>query len=456
MGRAGERHMTAKIRRVRRAVGFAGFAALLLILSSACRPEEKEKARDLVQARRPVKLGVEVFLERFAGLVSGKNVGLITNPTGVDSSLKSDVELFLSHPGIKLAALYGPEHGAHVSAQAGETVSFYIDGNYGIPVYSLYRQAGRIASGMLKDRDAYMRSFDTSDEGKTLEQDMVQGIDVMIYDMQDMGTRVYTYVSTMAFAMETCAEKAIPFIVLDRPDPIGGKAMEGPVLDPAFASFIGVFPIPLRHGMTVGELALLFNDKFLAKKADVTVIAMEGWQRARYYDETSLPWVIPSPNMPTLDTAAVYPGQVMLEGTNVSEGRGTTKPFELFGASWIDGYALSRKLNDLGLQGVAFREAWFTPTFSKFAGERCGGCQVHVLDREAYRPVETALHIIKAIRDLYPGKFKFQPDYFDKVMGTSRVREALEKGRSVRDIVSAWEPDLRKFSELRKLYLLYQ
>lgn len=438
------------------AAGIAGLAVWLMILSAACRSGDKGMRTDQAQARPPVKLGVEVFLERYAGLVKGKNVGLITNPTGVDSSLKSDVELFLSHPGIKLAALYGPEHGAHVSAQAGETVSFYIDSHYGIPVHSLYRQVGRPASGLQKDRDADMRSFDTRDEGKTLEHDMVQGIDVMIYDMQDVGTRVYTYVSTMAYAMETCAEKGIPFIVLDRPNPIDGQAMEGPVLDPAFASFIGVFPIPLRHGMTVGELALLFNDKFLAKKTDLTVIAMEGWPRARCYDETSLPWVIPSPNMPTLDTATVYPGQVMLEGTNVSEGRGTTKPFELFGAPWIDGYALSRKLNNLGLPGVAFREAWFTPTFSKFKGERCGGCQLHVLDRNTYKPVETSLHVIKTIRDMYPAQFQFHADYFDKVMGTARVRDALESGRPVRDIAAGWDAELLKFAEVRKPYLLYK
>jgi uncharacterized protein YbbC (DUF1343 family) len=430
--------------------------ALILAAATVCCSHDQKKAHAAAQAVRPVKPGVEVFLERYAGLVKGKRVGLITNPTGVDHALRTDVELFLGRPDFKLAALYGPEHGAHVGVQAGETVSFYIDGNYGVPVYSLYREAGKIASGMLKDRDAYMRSIDTSAEGKTLEQDMVQGIDVIIFDMQDVGTRVYTYVSTMAFAMETCAEKAIPFIVLDRPNPIGGKAMEGPVLDPAFASFIGVFSIPLRHGMTVGELAMLFNDRFLKKKVFLTVIPVEGWERGRWFDETGLPWVMPSPNMPTLDTAAVYPGQVMIEGTNVSEGRGTTRPFELFGAPWIDGYSLAAKLNSLGLPGIVFREAWFTPTFSKFKGERCGGCQIHVLDRAVYNSVETALNIIKSIRDAYPQKFQFHADYFDKVMGTSRVREAIESGRTIKDIAAAWEPDLRKFDELRKPYLLYK
>ena len=230
--------------------------------------------------------------------------------------------------------------------------------------------------------------------------------------------------------------------------------MEGPVLDPAFASFIGVFPVPLRHGMTAGELALMFNEA-LSKKADLTVIAMDGWPRSTYFDDTSLPWVIPSPNMPTLDTATVYPGQVMLEGTNVSEGRGTTRPFELFGAPWIDGAALSRALNSLGLPGVVFREASFTPMFSKFKGERCGGCQLHVLDRNAFHPVETSLHIVKAVRDLYPDGFQFHSDYFDKVMGTSKVRRALESGRPVQDIVTGWQGELRRFAEARRPYLLY-
>ena len=207
--------------------------------------------------------------------------------------------------------------------------------------------------------------------------------------------------------------------------------------------------------MTIGELAGLFNDKFLARKAKLTVVPMEGWKREMWFDDTGLPWVIPSPNMPTLDTATVYPGLVAIEGTNLSEGRGTTKPFELFGAPWIDGFDLARTLNGLGLPGVRFREAWFTPSFSKFQGQLCGGCQVHVTDRSAFRPFSTALHIIKTIRDIYPGKFEFHADYFDQVMGTASVRKALEAGTAVATIMANIEPGLAAFAELRKPYLLY-
>ena len=432
-------------------------AALFLTVGTVCCSQDQKKAPAATQAVRSVKPGVEVFLERHVGLVKGKRVGLITNPTGVDRALRSDVALFLNRPDFEVVALYGPEHGVRGDAQAGEYVPFYRDPKYGLPVFSLYGETMKPAAGMIKNIDAYMRSFDTTGKGKQLDKAAVRDLDVMIFDIQDVGTRVYTYIATMAYAMQACAEASVPFIVLDRPNPIGGTAMEGPVLEyPAHSSFIGLYPIPLRFGMTVGELAMLFNNRFLEKKVFLTVIPAEGWERGRWFDETGLPWVMPSPNMPALDTAIVYPGQVILEGTNVSEGRGTTRPFELFGAPWIDGYGLAAKLNGLGLPGVAFREAWFTPTFSKFQGERCGGCQVHVLDRKAYRPVETTLAVIKTIRDVYPGMFQFHADYFDKVMGTSRVRETLESGRTIKDIVAAWAPDLLKFEELRKPYLLYK
>ena len=207
--------------------------------------------------------------------------------------------------------------------------------------------------------------------------------------------------------------------------------------------------------MTVGELALMINDRFLEKKADLTVVPMQGWHREMWFDETGLPWVIPSPNMPSLDTATVYPGQVCLEGTNLSEGRGTTKPFEMFGAPWVDGYELARKLNGLGLPGVTFREAWFTPSFSKFTGELCGGAQLHVTDRKSYRPFETALHVVKTIREMYPDKFQFHADYFDRVMGTAKVRRALEQGMDVQDIVRSYKEGLTRFAEDRTPYLLY-
>jgi uncharacterized protein YbbC (DUF1343 family) len=286
---------------------------------------------------------------------------------------------------------------------------------------------------------------------------MLQAVDVMIFDLQDIGTRIYTFVATMAYAMQAAAEAGIPFVVLDRPNPINGVAMEGPVLEyPRHSSFIGLYPIPLRHGMTAGELARLFNDKFLKTRADLTVVPMEGWRRRDWFDDTDAPWVIPSPNMPTLDTATVYPGQVLLEGTNLSEARGTTKPFELFGAPWIDGYVLARELNALGRRGVAFREAWFTPTFSKHAGVRCGGCQIHVTDREAFVSSATTLAILQTVKKLYGSKLELHADYFDKVMGTSTVREAFERGEPFEKIVAGFAAGVAEFSKLRGTYLIYQ
>lgn len=410
----------------------------------------------LAPVRTKVKLGVDVFFEKHVGLVKGKKVGLITNPSGVNGRLQSTIDLFRNHPGVELAALYGPEHGVRGNAQAGEYVPFYMDEKFKVPVFSLYGPSMKPQAGMLKNIDEFMRSFDTTHADKKLASSMTKDIDVLVYDIQDVGTRVYTYEATMAYAMQAAAEADIDFIVLDRPNPITGVVMEGPILEyPAFSSFVGIYPVPLRFGLTIGELARLYNDKFLDKKAKLTVIPMDGWTREKWYDQTGLPWVSPSPNMPTSETAMVYPGQVFFEGTNVSEGRGTTKPFEVFGAPWIDGYELTKKLNTLGLPGVVFREQWFTPTFSKFKEDMCGGCQLHVTDRNVYRSLETTLNIIKAIRDAYPDKFKFHEKYFDKIMGTASVRKAIEAGKGIEEIVAGWAEGLAKFAELRKAYLLY-
>lgn len=403
-----------------------------------------------------VKLGVEVFLEEYVEMVKGKRIGLATNPTGVDSNLESIISLFRKNPGINLVSLYGPEHGVRGNAQSGEYVPFCIDERYKIPVFSLYGQSKKFASGMLRDIDEYMRSFDTKKEGKIPEISMLEGIDLLIFDIQDVGTRIYTYIATMAFCMQACAENGIDFIILDRPNPINGNDLEGPMIDyPDYSSFVGLYPIPVRHGMTIGELALLFNDRFLDKRANLKVIPMKGWKRSMWYDETTLPWIIPSPNMPTLDTAVVYPGQVYFEGTNLSEGRGTTKPFEMFGAPWIDGYDLTRRLNALDLPGIVFREVWFTPAFSKYKEELCGGAQIHVIDRSQYRPFEATLNIIKAIMSIYHQFFGFHTEYFDKIMGTSKVREALEKGMDIKEIVKSYQKELDNFSDLRGSYLLY-
>jgi uncharacterized protein YbbC (DUF1343 family) len=428
-------------------------AVAIITFTPACK---NRKDVVLPYKQKIVKPGIEVFLENHLDLVKGKRVGLITNPTGVDSNLESIIDLFYNNQEINLVALYGPEHGVRGNAQAGEYVSFYIDDKYSIPVFSLYGQSRKPEARMLKNIDEYMRSFDTVKAGKILETSMVESADVLIFDIQDVGTRIYTYIATMAYCMQACAENDGDFIVLDRPNPINGEDLEGPILEyPEYSSFVGLYPIPIRHGMTVGELAELFNDKFLEKKVNLTVIPMQGWEREMWYDETSLPWIIPSPNMPTLDTATVYPGQVFLEGTNISEGRGTTKPFEVFGAPWIDGHELTKKLSELNLPGIKFREAWFSPTFSKYKGELCGGAQIHVNDRRLYRSFESSLHIIKTVMNMYPGRFKFHDEYIDKIMGTSKARQALEKGIDVKNIIKSYQQDLDSFAELRKPYLLY-
>jgi uncharacterized protein YbbC (DUF1343 family) len=437
-------------------IGLAAIGLVLVIAFAfflSCRPKKKESS---AAEERPVKLGVEVFLETRVDLIKGKKVGLITNPTGVDGHIESVLDRLRNTTGVELVALYGPEHGIRGNAQAGEYVPFYFDDKYGLPVFSLYGQSAKPDPGMLKNIDEYMRSFDTTGVGKIPDGAMIRDVDALIFDLQDVGTRVYTYVATMAYAMQAAAESGIDFIVLDRPNPLNGEVLEGPVLEyPELSSFIGLYPIPERHGMTVGELARMFNDKFLEKKANLTIVPIEGWSRTMWFDQTGLPWVIPSPNMPTLDTATVYPGQVLFEGTNISEGRGTTRPFELFGAPWIDGYELALKLNEIGLPGVRFREAWFTPTFSKFAGELCGGAQVHVTDRNFYRPFETALHIIRTVMDMYPVQFEFHAEYFDNVAGTAEIRKALDAGRGVKEIVEAYQAGLNAFAETRRSYLLY-
>ena len=408
-------------------------------------------------ARPPVKLGVEVLFEKNLDLIRGKRVGLITNPTGVDSHLNSDIELFRAHLDVKLVALYGPEHGVRGSAQAGQFVPFYFDEDYQLPVFSLYGQTYKPPADMMTNIDEYMRTFDTQHAGKSPAAGALNGIDVMVFDLQDAGARVYTYIATMAYAMQACADAGIPFIVLDRPNPVNGVAMGGPILEyPKYSSFVGLYPIPLRHGMTVGELARLFNAKFLPKKANLIVVPMENWTRDEWFDETSLPWVMPSPNLPTLDSATVYPGQALLEDTDLSEGRGTTKPFEIFGAPWIDGFTLAKELNALHLHGVKFREICFTPMFSKFQGKLCGGCQMHVTDRNAFQPLATTLNILSVVKKLYGDKLEFHAAYFDKVMGTASVREALERGEPVKKIVAGFQPGLDDFAKLREPFLLYR
>ncbi len=285
---------------------------------------------------------------------------------------------------------------------------------------------------------------------------LFDGVDVLIFDIQDVGTRFYTYIYTMAHAMEAAARADKTFIVLDRPNPLGGVKVEGPVLKPKYSSFVGLYPIPQRHGMTVGELARMFNGEFLPEPVDLQVVPMKGWKRWHRFEDTGLPWVLPSPNMPTTETALVYPGTGMIEGTNLSEGRGTTRPFELVGAPYIKGWELAEAMNQAGLPGVSFREAYFTPTFSKYEGETVGGVQLHVEDRKAFSPVLTGLTLIQETKRLYPDQFQWRSDHWiDKLTGSDRVRKQIDAGVPVKRIVASWKNELKEFRQLRSRYLIY-
>ena len=376
------------------------------------------------------ELGIHVLLHQRLDLIEGKNVGLITNPTGVNRRLVSDIDLIAHAPGVHLVALFGPEHGIRGAHQAGANVGSYGDPQTGAPVYSLYG----------KDRQPTPQ--------------MLKGVDVLVFDIQPVGTRFYTYLYTMADAMKAAAQAHIPFVVLDRPNPLSGIKVQGPVLEPKYASFVGQYPIALRYGMTVGELAELFNTEFHIG-AQLTVVKMRGWNRSMYYDDTPLQFVMPSPNMPTPTTALVYPGFGLIEGTNVSEGRGTTRPFELLGAPWIDAVKLADALNKANLPGVRFRPVHFTPTFSKYQGVLCNGVQVHVLDRQAFNPVVAGLTAIETIRELYPKEFEFKKAHFDNLIGNDWVREDIEKDVPVSEIRARWQAPLSRFEQVRRKYLLY-
>ncbi|HWI66080.1 MAG TPA: DUF1343 domain-containing protein [Symbiobacteriaceae bacterium] len=383
----------------------------------------------------PVRLGLEVLLDVQLPLLRGRRVGLVTNHTGVDRLFRSTVDLLHQHPEVNLVALYGPEHGIRGAAAAGEKVGSERDPITGLPVHSLYGATQRPT------------------------REMLAGLDVLVYDIQDIGVRYYTYPYTLAYCMEAAKEVGLPVVVLDRPNPIGGELVEGNILDPAFASFVGLYPLPVRHGMTIGELARWFNQTV---GCDLTVVPMQGWNRSLWWDETGIPFVPMSPNSTGVDMATLYGGTCLFEGTNLSEGRGTTKPFEQVGAPWVDGRRLAAVLNDLNLPGVRFRSVYFTPTFSKHRDQPCQGVQVHILDRKAVRAPELGLHMVKAIRDLHPAEFAFLEPYreggrrfFDLLAGTDAWRLALEAGATVPDIAAGWAAQQAPFLAARANALLY-
>ncbi|MFN2531453.1 MAG: exo-beta-N-acetylmuramidase NamZ domain-containing protein [Pyrinomonadaceae bacterium] len=392
------------------------------------------------QNRKPVELGVEKLLEGGARTLRGARVGLICNQASVDHNLRHVADLFHASSDIRLTALFGPQHGIRGDVQDNMIETGHgTDASTGLPVYSLYSETREPTETMLDD------------------------VDVLVFDMQDVGCRIYTFVYTLANCMRAAGKLGKKVVVCDRPNPINGIAVEGNLLESQFVSFVGQFPLPTRHGMTVGELGRMLIDYF-AINCEFEAITMDGWQREYWHDDIDAPWVMPSPNMPTLDSATVFPGSVHFEGTQLSEGRGTTRPFELIGAPYIDPNAYAEVLNELQLQGVYFRSCVFQPTFQKHVGVSCGGVQIHVLDRQVFEPVTTGVAMVKVAHDLYPQEFKWKdPPYeyvydqnpFDVICGTDKIRKALEEGSSLEEIVGSWDTPVSEFTQHRKEFLLY-
>ncbi|WP_328539615.1 exo-beta-N-acetylmuramidase NamZ family protein [Streptomyces sp. NBC_00344] len=366
-------------------------------------------------------------------LLDGEKVGVVTNPTGINHAVQHIVDVMHADERVNLVAVFGPEHGFRGTAQAGGSEGRYDDPATGLPVYDTYTRSGQPLA------DIFTAS----------------GVDTVVFDIQDAGARFYTYIWTLYDCMEAAALAGKRFVVLDRPNPVTGRAALGPVLHKEFATFVGRQPVSQAHGMTVTELARLFNGEFLAKPVELETVGMTGWRRGDFFDATGLPWVPPSPNMPTPDTALVYAGTCLFEGTNLSEGRGTTRPFELLGADGID-RKWAAAVNALELPGVLFREAYFAPTFSKFEGKTVGGVQLHVQDRESFDPVRTAIAMLVTAKQVWDG-FAWRPDnWIDKLTGSARVRTMIDAGARTDEVVAAWQGELAAFRATRKKYLAYR
>ena len=376
--------------------------------------------------------GIEVFLADVPAPIRGKRVGLITNHSAVDRAKTSDIDLIAQHRDLKLVALLAPEHGIRGNVAAGEKITDETDPKTGVPIFSLYR---------------------AEDRGPTPQ--MLANVDVLVYDLQEVGGRTWTYVSTMALSMQAAAKKKIPFVVLDRPNPIGGEIVEGALLDPKFKSFVGMYPIPARHGMTVGELATLFNQKY-GIGADLIVARVANWRRSQWFEETGLPWVNPSPNLRSPAALKSYPGSVYFEGTNLTEGRGTDRPFEQIGASWLNAPDVVRVMNAMRLPGIRFEAITMAvlPTAAKFPGLTIPAIRFVITDRHMYRPVRTSLLLIDEIRRQHPRDFAWRPT-IDRLTGSDKVRLAIEGGR-LPSLLVEWDREAAAFRESRKRFLLYQ
>ncbi|WP_042142502.1 exo-beta-N-acetylmuramidase NamZ domain-containing protein [Paucisalibacillus sp. EB02] len=382
-----------------------------------------------------MKLGLEVFLEKYTEEYVGKRIGLLTNLTGVNHNLESTIDLFFKHENIQLTALFGPEHGLRGEVQEGKLIDSSVDAYTGVPVFSLYNKE------------------------KKPNVDMLKNVDVVFCDLQDIGTRYYTFIYSLANTMQICGREGKKVVVLDRPNPINGNTVEGNLVEEDFRSFVGKFPIPVRHGMTIGELAHLFKNEF-SIECELEVIPMEGWSRDLYFDQTDLFWVSPTPNTTTMDMCVLYPGTCLIEGTNLSEGRGTTKPFEVIGAPFIDGRKLADEMNALNLDGVRFRQAVFKPMYSKHEGAVCEGVQVHVSDRQTLHAFEIGISLLETIYRLYPDRLEFiqagkRNQYFlDLLAGTDQLRKQIELGDTSALRAQSAEQN-QQFEKIRKNYLLY-
>jgi uncharacterized protein YbbC (DUF1343 family) len=385
-----------------------------------------------------MRLGSERLLA--SSRLNGSRVGVLANPASIDHQFRHIVDRLAASSDWTLTAIFGPQHGFQSDLQDNMIESPHAkDKRRNVPIFSLYSET----------REPTLQMLDL--------------IDVLVIDIQDVGARIYTFIYTMANCLRAAARKDLPVIVCDRPNPIGGLAVEGPMLEKGYESFVGQFPIPMRHGMTVGELARLFNERY-AIGAELEIVPMEGWSRDMYWDATGLPWVLPSPNMPTLDTAIVYPGTVLFEGTMLSEGRGTTRPFELIGAPWLDAERLAERMNGADLAGVHFRSATFEPTFQKHARATCGGCQIHVTSRQEFEPVKAGVSLMRECFGLAPDRFKWRdPPYeyehdkmpIDILAGSPALREQIERQVPLDDIVMCWKRGESEFAEMRRPYLLY-
>jgi uncharacterized protein YbbC (DUF1343 family) len=390
--------------------------------------------------RHQIRLGLERLLDERVGSLADVRVGLVCNQATVDHGFRHAADLFHEHSQINLTALFGPQHGIRGDVQDNMIETEHaVDRRTQVPIYSLYSETREPTGEMLRD------------------------VDVIVVDLQGVGCRIYTFAYTMANCMRAAKRLGKKVIVCDRPNPIGGEVVAGNVTERGHESFVGQFSLPTRHGMTMGELARLFNDHF-GIGCELEVIELGGWSRGLWYEDTDGPWVLPSPNIPTPDSCKVFPGTVHLEGTQMSEGRGTTRPFELVGAPYIDADKYTEALAALNLPGVVFRSCVFMPTFQKHGGKACGGVQIQVTDRAAFEPVSAGVAIVKTAHDLYrddfrwkdpPYEYEFERNPFDVISGTTEMRAQIQRGDSLDSIIESWQPALEDFKRIRREYLLY-